>query len=47
MWPVRSAAKQERRTAPLPWWWVWPPKRRWSILPSGVRLNGMPMCSRS
>jgi hypothetical protein len=26
---------------------VCPPKGRWAILPSGVRLNGRPMCSSS
>src|SRR3954449_7854781 len=47
MCPVRSAAKQDRRTAASPWLRVCPPKRRWSIRPSGVRLNGSPKCSRS
>ena len=47
MWPVRSAAKHARRTGPSPKFRVWPPKRRWSIRPSGVRLNGRPMCSSS
>ena len=27
----------------LPWSRVWPPNRRWSIRPSGVRLNGIPI----
>ena len=47
MWPVRSAAKHDRLTGPSPKLRVWPPNRRWSILPSGVRLNGRPMCSSS
>jgi hypothetical protein len=34
-------------TGASPWLRVWPPKRRWSILPSGVRLNGRPKCSSS
>ena len=47
MWPVRSAAKQARRTGASPWLRVWPPNRRWSIRPFSVRLKGRPKCSNS
>src|SRR5665647_3094373 len=47
MWPVRSAGPVTRRTGASPWLRVCPPNLRWSISPSGVRLNGRPMCSRS
>src|SRR5665647_3269090 len=45
--PVRRACYAADRTGASPWLRVCPPNLRWSIRPSGVRLNGSPMCSRS